>query len=64
MLRLLATDNPIRALDAWRGPTKSVHDFVRGGAELEVKTTTSVDGNFVAISNIDQFDPTSSHPFT
>ena len=36
---------------------KSVHDFVRGGAELEVKTTTSVDGNFITISNIDQLDP-------
>jgi hypothetical protein len=30
---------------------------VRGGAELEVKTTISVDGNFVSISNIDQLDP-------
>jgi hypothetical protein len=58
VLRLLAAHNPIGALDAWRGPSKSVHDFVRGGAELEVKTTTSVDGNFVLISNIDQLDPT------
>lgn len=57
VLRLLATHNPGGALDAWRGPSKSVHDFVRAGAELEVKTTTSVDGNFVAISNIDQLDP-------
>jgi hypothetical protein len=58
VLRLLAAHNPAGALDAWRGPSKSVHDFVRGGAELEVKTTTSVDGNFVSISNIDQLDPT------
>ena len=58
VLRLLAAHNPVGALDAWRGPSKSVHDFVRGGAELEVKTTTSVDGNFVSISNIDQLDPT------
>ena len=57
VLRLLAAHNPLGALDAWRGPSKSVHDFVRGGAELEVKTTTSVDGNFVSISNIDQLDP-------
>jgi len=57
VLRLLAVHNPVGALDAWRGPSKSVHDFVRGGAELEVKTTTSVDGNFVSISNIDQLDP-------
>lgn len=58
VLRLLSNQDPIRALDSWQGPTRSVHDFVRGGAELEVKTTTSVDGNFVAISNIDQLDPT------
>lgn len=57
VLRLLAAHNPIGAVDAWRGPSKSVHDFVRGSAELEVKTTTSVDGNFISISNIDQLDP-------
>lgn len=58
VLRLLAAHNPAGALDAWRGPTGSVHDFARDGAELEVKTTTSVDGNFISISNIDQLDPT------
>lgn len=57
VLRLLAGHNSVGALDAWQGPSKSVHDFVRGGTELEVKTTTSVDGNFVSISNIDQLDP-------
>lgn len=57
VLRLLAAYNPAGALDAWRGPTRSVHDFARDGAELEVKTTTSVDGNFISISNIDQLDP-------
>jgi len=58
VLRLLAIHNPAAALDAWQGPSKSVHDFARSGAELEVKTTTSVDGNFISISNIDQLDPT------
>jgi hypothetical protein len=58
VLRLLAQHDPAVALDAWRGPSKSVHDFVRGNAELEVKTTTSVDGNFISISNIDQLDST------
>ncbi|HET9896504.1 MAG TPA: PD-(D/E)XK motif protein [Streptosporangiaceae bacterium] len=57
VLRLLAAHNPVGALDAWQGPSKSVHDFARSDAELEVKTTTSVDGNFVSISNIDQLDP-------
>lgn len=58
VLRLLAEHNPTGALDSWHGPSRSVHDFVRGGAELEVKTTTSVDGNYLSISNIDQLDPT------
>jgi hypothetical protein len=58
VLKILAAHNPAGALDAWRGPTRSVHDFARDGAELEVKTTTSVDGNFISISNIDQLDPT------
>lgn len=57
VLRLLANHDAPAALNAWRGPTKSVHDFVCGGSELEVKTTVSVDGNFVAISNLDQLDP-------
>lgn len=57
VLRLLAHHDPPAALDAWRGPSRSVHDFVRGGAELEVKTSTSVDGTFISISNIDQLDP-------
>lgn len=57
VLRLLAGRSPAAALDAWRGPSKSVHDFVRNGAELEVKTTTSVAGNTISVSNIDQLDP-------
>lgn len=58
ILRLLAEEDPIKALDSWQGPTMYLHDFARGDAELEVKTTTSVDGNFVTISSIDQLDPT------
>jgi Putative PD-(D/E)XK family member, (DUF4420) len=57
VLRLLAVHNATGAVDSWRGPSKSVHDFVRTGAEIEVKTTTSVDGNFIVVSNIDQLDP-------
>jgi hypothetical protein len=41
VLRLLAEEDSVTALDSWQGPTMSVHDFVWGGAELEVKTTTS-----------------------
>lgn len=57
VLRILASHSPAAALDAWRGPSKSVHDFVQGGHELEVKTTTSVAGSTISISNIDQLDP-------
>ena len=58
VLRLLAKRSPAAALDVWRGPSRSVHDFVFGAAELEVKATASVDGGTVKISNIDQLDPT------
>jgi len=57
VLRILAGHSPAAALDAWRGPSQSVHDFVRNGEELEVKTTTSVAGNTISVSNIDQLDP-------
>lgn len=57
VLRHLAVHAPAAALDAWRGPSKSVHDFVRGSTELEVKTSTSISGNVISVSNIDQLDP-------
>lgn len=57
VLRCMAERNASTALDAWRGPAMAVHDFVHGGSELEVKTTTSVDGNFITIANLDQLDP-------
>ncbi len=57
VLRLLASHSPAAALDAWRGPSKSVHDFVRNSQEIEVKTTTSVAGHAISVSNIDQLDP-------
>lgn len=57
ILGRMAQRNPSVALESWRGPTMAVHDFVRGGSELEVKATTSVDGNYVTIANLDQLDP-------
>lgn len=53
----VGADNPSRALDAWYGPHMSPHDFCFGGRALEVKSTASVDGNIVQLSNIDQLDP-------
>lgn len=57
VLTLLARQNPTGAVEAWWGPTGAVHDFVRSGHAIEVKTVTSVDGTFVSISNLDQLDP-------
>lgn len=56
-MRHLAMHDPLAALDAWRGPTGCVHDFVRGRSEIEVKATTAISGNVVSVSNIDQLDP-------
>lgn len=57
VLRLLATEAPMEAFDSWRGPARTVHDFVRGSHELEVKATTSVAGDHISVSNLDQLDP-------
>ena len=47
-------------LDCWRGPLGSLHDFVHGDLEIEVKTTTSTEGNTIQISSLDQLDPAST----
>lgn len=56
VLERLAQDHPNAALEAWRGPRRSIHDFVVPDRALEVKSTASVDGNTVEISNLDQLD--------
>jgi hypothetical protein len=56
-LRLLGTSSPSRALECWVGPLRRSHDFVSGGRRLEVKSTASVDGQSIQVSNIDQLDP-------
>ena len=58
ILRRLVARRPAEAVDAWIGPSGAIHDFARGSTELEVKSTSSIDGNFASISNIDQLDPT------
>lgn len=57
VLSMQAAGDPSTALEAWVGPSGRTHDFERQGRELEVKTTASVDGNAVRISNLDQLDP-------
>lgn len=57
LLELLARRNASAALDAWTGPRRTVHDFVRNDHALEVKSTASVEGTSVKISGWDQLDP-------
>lgn len=47
-------------LACWRGPTGALRDFVRDEIELEVKCTTALDANTVAVTGLDQLDPSSS----
>lgn len=49
--------DPVAVVEAWTGPSSTIHDFSSGAGELEVKATASVDGNFIKISNLDQLDP-------
>lgn len=60
VLREMAEREPVGALDAWKGPEGWTHDFAAHGDEMEVKSTASVDGNFIHISNVDQLDPTAA----
>lgn len=60
ILRRLSSSQPAAAVSAWRGPQGGLHDFSVHGRAIEVKTTSSVDGNFVQISNLDQLDPASA----
>jgi hypothetical protein len=56
VLSRLGRQHPLAALNAWTGPSRSTHDFVHGGHHIEVKSTASVDGQTVRVSNIDQLD--------
>ncbi|MFC5177863.1 PD-(D/E)XK motif protein [Nocardioides taihuensis] len=53
----MAAHHPRAAIDGWRGPLGSSHDFVLGGRSLEVKATSAVSASSVRISNLDQLDP-------
>ena len=60
VLGLLAGHNPLAALEGWVGPSGATHDFAGGGTHIEVKTTSSVSGVAVRISNLDQLDSSTS----
>lgn len=50
--------SPADALASWWGPERHVHDFYsQSNKAVEVKTTQTLDGNRVTISNLDQLDP-------
>lgn len=53
----LAAINPSEAVSCWSGPSGAIHDFSRGGHDIEVKATSAVNANTVRISNLDQLDP-------
>lgn len=57
MLHLLAERDPSAALEAWTGPRRTIHDFVRNDRALEIKATASVEGTSVRINGWDQLDP-------
>jgi hypothetical protein len=57
VLRRLGKSSPVAALDAWLGPRRTIHDFVHEGRAIEVKATSSVEGNTVSINGLDQLDP-------
>lgn len=57
ILQRLSDTDPHRSIDYWRGPDSGVHDFVSlSNRSIEVKTTASVDGEAVQITNLDQLD--------
>lgn len=57
VLEMLSGQDPVGAVTAWVGPSGAPRDFVCGGRALEIKTTASVDGDSIRVSNIDQLDP-------
>lgn len=57
LLESLAKIDPTGSLSTWVGPNGAVHDFVsKGNSAIEVKATTSVEGNRVKINGLDQLD--------
>ncbi|WP_374275841.1 PD-(D/E)XK motif protein [Brevundimonas sp.] len=53
---IAAGTDPVRAVDAWQGPSGSLHDFLADTYGLEVKSTLSVNGFPARISSLEQLD--------
>ncbi len=56
LVRELVERNPANGIDAWMGPSRSQHDFARGGLAIEVKTTTVREGRVVEIHGAEQLE--------
>ncbi|SDL18535.1 Putative PD-(D/E)XK family member [Tessaracoccus oleiagri] len=56
LLRRLGEADPSAAMAWWVGPRHAVHDFVNGPRALEVKGTSTREGQFIAIHGLDQLD--------
>lgn len=50
---------PSRAIDGWRGPGASSHDFQLPAGSIEVKTTAAVTPSGFKVNNVKQLDDTS-----
>ena len=55
--RLIPEVGPAEAVNRWRGPFGSRHDFEWQGGSVEVKATTSTRGRIFHINGIDQLEP-------
>ena len=51
-----------RAIEAWKGPYDSLHDFIFPHGELEVKTSTRVGAFSASIASLDQLDESIVNP--
>ncbi|WP_206682415.1 PD-(D/E)XK motif protein [Dietzia sp. B44] len=58
LLQMVSDNDPVEAIDYWHGPSGGVHDFVSpSNHAIEVKTTSSAEGDAVQITSLDQLDP-------
>ena len=61
--RLMAAGvDPVRAVDAWTGPSGGLPEFLADSQGLEVKTTLSVNGFPARISSLEQLDDSQGRP--
>lgn len=58
VVEVFASQDPLAAMECWRGPSGAIHDFAGSSSHIEVKTSAADRPTFkIQISNIDQLDP-------